>query len=303
MTRWLQVSAFVMSTGTGGTIAGTGMYLKIKNPDVRVVLADPPGSALYNFVKTGRLERTGSSITEGIGNGRVTENLRGAPIDDAVFVEDSRTIRMLFRLLCEEGLFVGASSALNVVAAMVESYRFCLRDCCYHCHHFSFSCVSDSSTTDQAQDVAKSLGTAPNRVVVTVLCDGAARYLLRHPTPRRLCASLTPAQVRFQALQQEVAGRERTLAVPRTRAPKIAELRLCTYVQADICKYSSFIYRRKKHGRGSCTGRARARATCWQGSERARPFCSRSWGKRCSRAQRLQRRRPRRSRRRTAACP
>ncbi|RHY38252.1 hypothetical protein DYB34_002943 [Aphanomyces astaci] len=139
------IDAFTCATGTGGTLAGTGIYLKQKNPNVKIVLADPPGSVLFNFVKNGVLERQGTgSVTEGIGQGRVTENLKDSPIDDAVHVEDHRSINMVFRLLKDEGIFVGASSGLNVVAAC---------------------------------DVAKSIG--PGSTVVTILCDSASRYQSR----------------------------------------------------------------------------------------------------------------------------
>ncbi|RQM24255.1 hypothetical protein B5M09_001773 [Aphanomyces astaci] len=139
------IDAFTCATGTGGTLAGTGIYLKQKNPNVKIVLADPPGSVLFNFVKNGVLERQGTgSVTEGIGQGRVTDNLKDSPIDDAVHVEDHRSINMVFRLLKDEGIFVGASSGLNVVAAC---------------------------------DVAKSIG--PGSTVVTILCDSASRYQSR----------------------------------------------------------------------------------------------------------------------------
>ncbi|KAK3740152.1 hypothetical protein QZH41_003818 [Actinostola sp. cb2023] len=95
-----QVDAVVFSTGTGGTIAGVGSYLKSKNPNVKVFLADPQGSVLYNYFKIGNMVRTeGNSITEGIGQGRVTTNLQGAPIDDAVFVHDTEAIEMVAKLL------------------------------------------------------------------------------------------------------------------------------------------------------------------------------------------------------------
>ncbi|EQC28052.1 cysteine synthase [Saprolegnia diclina VS20] len=139
------VDAFTCATGTGGTLAGTALYLKERKPGVRIVLADPPGSVLYRHVHDNVLERTGNgSITEGIGQGRVTENLRGAPIDDAVHIEDHRSIEMVYRLLKDEGIFVGASSGLNVTAAV---------------------------------DVAKAMG--PGHTVVTILCDSAARYQSR----------------------------------------------------------------------------------------------------------------------------
>lgn len=118
--------AFVCSTGTGGTLAGTGAYLKeASGGKTGVYLADPPGSVLYSFVSSGgkKMERTGSSITEGIGQGRVTDNLAGAALDGALLIDDRRTVAMLFRLLKDEGVFVGASSALNVVAAVELAVR------------------------------------------------------------------------------------------------------------------------------------------------------------------------------------
>jgi cysteine synthase A len=140
-----RVDAFVAASGTGGTFAGVAEFLKSRRAGVRCVLADPPGSSLYAYVRTGTLSATGSgSITEGIGIGRVTANLAGAPIDDAVFVEDAETVRWVYRLLHEEGLFLGSTSGINVAAAV---------------------------------RVARELG--PGHTVVTVLCDGGARYQSR----------------------------------------------------------------------------------------------------------------------------
>lgn len=144
-----EIDAFTCSTGTGGSLAGTTRYLKdISNGRIQSFLADPPGSVLYSYITSGGVlkERSGSSITEGIGQGRVTDNL--APeiesIDGAVQIPDEKSIEMVYRLLDEEGLFVGASSALNVVAAC---------------------------------EVAQKLG--PNSTVVTLLCDSAERYAPR----------------------------------------------------------------------------------------------------------------------------
>lgn len=129
-------------------MAGTARFLKeASDGRVQTFIADPPGSVLYAYKKEGQLTRTGdSSITEGIGQGRLTDNL--APdwdlIDDAIHVPDSETIEMVYRLLDEEGIFVGASSALNVVAAV---------------------------------KMAKQLG--PGKKIATVICDGAARYQSR----------------------------------------------------------------------------------------------------------------------------
>ncbi|AXF20717.1 cysteine synthase A [Burkholderia pyrrocinia] len=112
------VDAFVCATGTGGTLAGVSRYLKEQNPEVRIVLADPHGSGLYGYVKTGDLSAEGNSITEGIGSTRVTANLAGAPIDDAVRIDDPLCVKMVYRLLREEGLYVGGSSGINVAAAV-----------------------------------------------------------------------------------------------------------------------------------------------------------------------------------------
>ncbi len=140
-----RIDAFVTSAGTGGTLAGVSEYLKSQRDAVRCVLADPPGSSLYEFVRNGVLKATGSgSITEGIGIGRVTANFANAPVDDAVHVEDPDTVRYVYRLLREEGLFLGSTSGINVAAAV---------------------------------RVARELG--PGHTVVTVLCDGGAKYQSR----------------------------------------------------------------------------------------------------------------------------
>ncbi len=147
-----RVDAFVCSCGTGGTFAGVAEYLKSRRRSIRCVLADPPGSSLYEYVRSGTLKATGSgSITEGIGIGRVTANLQGAPIDDAVHIEDSETVRFVYRLLREEGLFLGSTSGINVAAAV---------------------------------RVARELG--PGHTVVTVLCDGGAKYQSRLFNPEWL---------------------------------------------------------------------------------------------------------------------
>lgn len=116
-----KVDAWTCSTGTGGTFAGVTRYLKSMDPKVKCVLADPPGSVLYSYIASGgkQMVRGGSSFTEGIGQGRVTENLRPdlELVDDAVKVPDEESIAMVYRLLDEEGLYIGGTSALNVVAA------------------------------------------------------------------------------------------------------------------------------------------------------------------------------------------
>lgn len=118
-----KVDAFTCSTGTGGTFAGTTRYLKdISDKKVQCVLADPPGSVLYSYIKSkgAEMERGGSSFTEGIGQGRVTDNLKPdiELVDDAVKIADEDLIAMIYRLLDEEGLYLGGTGALNVVAAV-----------------------------------------------------------------------------------------------------------------------------------------------------------------------------------------
>jgi cysteine synthase A len=140
-----RVDAFVASSGTGGTLAGTSEFLKGRNAKIRTVLADPPGSSLYEFVRNGEIRSTGKgSITEGIGIARVTANFKDAPVDTAVHVEDPETVQMVYRLLHEEGLFLGSTSGINVAAAV---------------------------------RVARELG--PGHTIVTILCDGGAKYASR----------------------------------------------------------------------------------------------------------------------------
>ena len=139
------VDAFIAATGTGGTLAGVARYLKQQNASVCTVLIDPPGSALYDYFKNGELKSDGgSSITEGIGTGRVTANLEGAPIDDAMRVPDVETMHYLYRLLREEGLFLGSTAGINVAGAV---------------------------------RLAKQMG--PGHTIVTILCDGGAKYQSR----------------------------------------------------------------------------------------------------------------------------
>lgn len=140
-----RIDAFVAASGTGGTVAGISEYLKSQSAKVRTVLADPPGSALYEYVRNGVVKATGTgSITEGIGIGRVTANMQDAPIDDAVYIEDAATITQVYRLLHDEGLFVGSTTGINVAAAI---------------------------------QVARDLG--PGHTIVTVLCDTGSKYLSR----------------------------------------------------------------------------------------------------------------------------
>ena len=136
-----RVDAFTCACGTGGTLGGVSLALKEKKPGVRIVLADPEGSALYGWVKTGELALEGGSITEGIGQSRVPGNLDGVPIDDAVRIPDTEMLEQVYDLLAHEGLSLGGSSGINVAAAI---------------------------------RVAREMG--PGHTVVTILCDGGARY-------------------------------------------------------------------------------------------------------------------------------
>ena len=158
-----RLDAFVSAAGTGGTVAGVSSFLKSRHPGIRCVLADPPGSSLYEHVRNGQLKSTGTgSITEGIGIGRITENFAGAKLDDAVHVEDLETVRFVYRLLKEDGLLLGSTSGINVAAAV---------------------------------RVARELG--PGHTIVTVLCDGGAKYQSRLFNPEWIAqkgfSSVVPA--------------------------------------------------------------------------------------------------------------
>lgn len=140
-----KVDVFTCAVGTGGTLAGTSAYLKEQNPNMQIILADPMGSALFNWVSTGEATMTpGPSITEGIGNSRITENLKQAVIDSAVQVTDQEMVDMVYRLLREDGWFFGSSSGINLGAAV---------------------------------KAAKSLG--PGHTIVTILCDDGGKYQSR----------------------------------------------------------------------------------------------------------------------------
>lgn len=136
-----KVDAWVTATGTGGTFAGVSLFLKEKNPQIKTVVADPMGSGLYSYVKTGEINTVGSSITEGIGNSRITANMEDVQIDDAIQVDDQDALRAIYQLLRKDGLFMGGSVGINVAAAVA---------------------------------LAKEMG--PGHTIVTVLCDGGARY-------------------------------------------------------------------------------------------------------------------------------
>ena len=143
-----KVDAFVSAIGTGGTIAGVSQFLRQKKKNIVICLADPPGAALYNYYANGKLMAEGSSITEGIGQGRITDNLSDIEIDKAYRIPDQETIDVMFRLTHEEGLFLGSSSGINVAASM---------------------------------KLAKEMG--PGHCIVTILCDSGTRYLSKLYNP------------------------------------------------------------------------------------------------------------------------
>jgi cysteine synthase A len=132
---------FICAVGSGGTLGGVGLALKERSKDVVIGLADPPGAALYSYYTTGELKAEGSSITEGIGQGRITKNIEGAPVDVAFQIPDSESIPLCFELFASEGFCVGPSSGVNVAGAI---------------------------------RMAKQMG--PGHTIVTVLCDYGTRY-------------------------------------------------------------------------------------------------------------------------------
>jgi cysteine synthase len=135
------VDGFVSAVGSGGTLAGVGMALKERNPNIKIGLADPLGAALYSFYTTGELKSSGSSITEGIGQGRITANLEGAPVDFAYQIPDEAALPIVFDLVVQEGLLLGGSSGINIAGAI---------------------------------HLARELG--PGHTIVTLLCDSGSRY-------------------------------------------------------------------------------------------------------------------------------
>jgi cysteine synthase A len=136
-----KVDGFVCAVGTGGTLAGVAMALKERNRNIKIALADPMGAALYNYYANGQLKAEGSSITEGIGQGRITANLEGAPIDIAYQIPDAEALPYVFDLLEHEGLCLGGSSGINVAGAV---------------------------------RLARDLG--PGHTIATILCDYGTRY-------------------------------------------------------------------------------------------------------------------------------
>ena len=145
------IDGFICSVGSGGTIAGISRYLKEQKPDITIGLSDPLGSALYNYYENGELKSEGNSISEGIGQGRITANLDYAKIDKAFQVSDQEALPIIFDLHSEEGLLLGGSSAINVAGAI---------------------------------HLAKHLG--PGKTIVTILCDSGSRYFTKLWNPEFL---------------------------------------------------------------------------------------------------------------------
>jgi cysteine synthase A len=138
------IDGFTCAIGTGGTLAGVSLFLKGKNKKIRTAVADPMGAAMYSYIKTGVLKAEGSSITEGIGQGRITKNIEGAPIDDAYQIPDEEALPIVFDLIKEEGLCLGGSSGINIAGAI---------------------------------RMARDLG--PGHTIVTVLADYGTRYITK----------------------------------------------------------------------------------------------------------------------------
>lgn len=152
-----KVDAFICAAGTGGTLAGVAMALRDRRASIKIGLADPPGAALYHHYKNGSLKAEGSSITEGIGQGRITANLEGLSIDFPYQIPDVETVQMVFDLLQYEGLCLGSSSGINVAGAV---------------------------------RLARELG--PGHTIVTVLCDSGQRYQSRLFNPEFLRSKNLP---------------------------------------------------------------------------------------------------------------
>jgi cysteine synthase A len=169
-----KVDGFICSVGSGGTLGGVAIALKERNPKIRIAAADPLGAAIFSWIKTGELKSHGNSITEGIGQSRVTANLEGAPIDDAYEIPDEEALPIVFDLLEHEGLCMGGSTGINVAGAI---------------------------------RMARDMG--PGHTIVTVLCDYGNRYQSKlfnpHfleeknlPVPPWLVAQREPVKVPYE---------------------------------------------------------------------------------------------------------
>ncbi len=170
------VDGFVSAVGTGGTLAGVAAGLRERKKDIAVAIADVPGAALYSYYTTGELKSEGSSISEGIGQGRITANLEGLEVDEAFFIPDAESLAVAYALLREEGLSLGLSSGVNVAGAI---------------------------------RLARKLG--PGKTIVTILCDPGSRYQSRLYNPEFLRAKgLTPPEWLVQPQRLEADFLETT---------------------------------------------------------------------------------------------
>ncbi len=151
------IDGFICAVGSGGTLAGIGMALKERNPEITIGLADPMGASMHSYYTTGELKSEGSSITEGIGQGRVTKNLEGAPVDLAYQIPDEEAVPIVFDLVVQEGLLVGGSKGVNIAGAI---------------------------------RLARDLG--PGHTIVTLLCDSGSRYASKLFNPAFLRSKSLP---------------------------------------------------------------------------------------------------------------
>jgi cysteine synthase A len=158
-----KLDGFICAVGSGGTLAGVAEGLRAKNPNIKIGLADPPGAAMYEYFTSGELKAEGSSITEGIGQGRITKNLEGLKVDHAFRIDDEEAVNIVFQLLAEEGLCLGASSGVNVAGAI---------------------------------KLAKALG--PGKTIVTILCDYGTRYQSKLYNPEFLRSKGLPVPAWLQ---------------------------------------------------------------------------------------------------------
>ncbi len=159
-----RIDGFVSAVGTGGTLAGVGMALKERDPRINIALADPMGAALYSFYTSGELRSSGSSVTEGIGQSRVTANLEDAPVDFAFQISDEEALPIIFDLVVEEGLLLGGSSGINIAGAI---------------------------------RLARELG--PGYTIVTILADSGARYASKLFNPAFLRSKNLPVPAWLEA--------------------------------------------------------------------------------------------------------
>ena len=179
-----KIDGFVASVGTGGTLAGVGIALKERNASIKIALADPMGAALYSYYTSGVLKSEGTSITEGIGQGRITKNLEGAPVDMAFQIPDAEALSIIFDLLEHEGLCVGGSTGINVAGAI---------------------------------RLARALG--PGHTIVTVLCDYGTRYQTRLFNPEFLRSKGLPV-ARMAGAQIETPSAVRGGLIPDSALPR-----------------------------------------------------------------------------------